>query len=149
MDTEPLRVFPLDEGNESITQRGGWIKINITGPIERLAHRYELAAVRALRRTLARCPITVRIHHQVAKSDCTKRLPDLSFHEVEFFHLNRVDLELRNRRIIWLRDVTHTKDPESARPYVFLGLLDHSKSTSSDKSAIRKSCTQTGLRSSV
>jgi hypothetical protein len=34
MDTKPVtEVFPLDEGNESITQRRGWIKINITGPL--------------------------------------------------------------------------------------------------------------------
>jgi hypothetical protein len=33
MDTKPVtEVFPLDEGNESITQRRGWIKINIIGP---------------------------------------------------------------------------------------------------------------------
>jgi hypothetical protein len=34
MDTKPVtEVFPLDEGNESITQRRGWIKINIIGPL--------------------------------------------------------------------------------------------------------------------
>jgi hypothetical protein len=40
MDTKPVtEVFPLDEGKESITQRRGWIKINIMALSLKLAVR--------------------------------------------------------------------------------------------------------------
>jgi hypothetical protein len=64
MDTKPVtEVFPLDEGNESITQRRGWIKINIIGPLAKAGtlpqHLVRLRSVLSLRNAL-RTPFSNR-----------------------------------------------------------------------------------------
>lgn len=63
MDTEPLaKVFPLNEGNESITQRRDWIKINIAGPVDPSTGRGGSVPLRTPLHNLSRRPITIWIH---------------------------------------------------------------------------------------